>query len=148
MRNLSPHRRFKGPSRAEAKLRPFYQRPWPDDLPTDCPVCGTVFRAGFNIRRGPGKAGRVFRKMAYYGILPCMVLGIILPKIVPSFYEGLKSTYYSWVLLVITVGPPLFFCILSFLMPRSRHLDCKKCGWNRDFSPLPLQTLGSVTNKT
>ncbi len=34
--------------------------------------------------------------------------------------------------------PPMFLGGLSVIMPNSRHLECKKCGWNHDYKPLPI----------
>ena len=43
--------------------------------------------------------------------------------------------------------PPLFLAGLSATMPNSRHLECKKCGWNRDYKPLPLPKLNLGSGK-
>ena len=49
MKNLSPHRRFRGVSNYKASFSPIYRHPWPEDLPAQCPICGTKFITGFNL---------------------------------------------------------------------------------------------------
>jgi hypothetical protein len=43
--------------------------------------------------------------------------------------------------------PPAFLGVISVVMPRSRHLECKKCGWSRDYKTLPPPTFGTEADK-
>ncbi len=136
MRNLTPHRRFKAPPRVKASFRPFYKRPWPEDLPSECAVCGTAFRTNWNLQIGPNRIGRLLRKVSYYSLLPCLIGAFVLPllfeSIVRKFTDGNGGL---WFFALIATPPLLAF--LALVMPLRRHVECKKCGWNRDFQPFP-----------
>lgn len=118
--------------------RPFYEHTWPADLPESCQICGTKFRFTFNLSFGPGRARRFFRSAAYYSVLPCIAIGLVSVWLFPGFFEGFQKQNGFWVFFTIMFFPPLILISLSALMPKSRHVVCKKCGWNRDFKPLPL----------
>ncbi|MBG7607583.1 MAG: hypothetical protein IZT59_06110 [Verrucomicrobia bacterium] len=137
MKNLTPHRSFKGTSLVRSAFRPHYEHPWPADLPASCEDCGTQFRRNFNITHGPGRIGRVLRKIAYYGFLPGMIVGIILPSIIPGLLDVMGEHQPSWLFFGLPILGPLILRVLSLCMPLSRHLMCKKCGWNRDYKSLP-----------
>jgi len=53
-----------------------------------------------------------------------------------------------WAFFAVMFLPPLLLAALSALMPNSRHLECKKCGWNRDYKTLPPPTFDTDPNKT
>jgi hypothetical protein len=141
---MTPSWKFRDMPRPTHSTHPFYVQPWPDDLPEKCGVCGTGFRYGFNLTIGPGKAGRIFRSIAYFGFLPCLLIGgFILPWIFHSFYTSLRGNHGWWAIFGGIFFPPMFLGGLSMTMPQTRHVECKKCGWNHDYKirkakPLPL----------
>jgi hypothetical protein len=134
MKNLSPHRRFRGASYVEPLMHNHYQRPWPEGLPNQCQICGTKFRAGWNIEIGPNRIGRILRKSAKLSILPCMFGVFILPHVVGGFLDNWLAEYGGWYVLVMLFTPAVLG-FASLFAPISRHLVCKKCGWNQDYPP-------------
>jgi len=142
-RQMSPQWKFRDGTGTHADSRPFYEQPWPADLPESCQVCGTKFRFGFNLSSGPGRIGRFLRKIAYVGFLPCLLLGFVLPGIFPGLYRGFNESHAWWLFFGIMFLPPMLLGGLSAMMPASRHLECMKCGWNRDYNPLPLPKIDS-----
>ncbi|MGJ8642354.1 MAG: hypothetical protein ACSHX9_03010 [Luteolibacter sp.] len=146
MKNLS-HLRFKGTTRAETSFRPYYEQPWPSDLPESCQICGTKFRRNFNLTYGLGQVGRRMKAIAYWGFLPCMVIGLVLPGIFPELYGGMRSSGSWWLLFGSMFIPPALLGGLSATMPTSRHLECKKCGWNRDYETARLPLIEGISKK-
>jgi hypothetical protein len=141
MKNLSPHRTFRGPSTIKGSMRPFYQHPWPGDLPPQCSVCGTEFRTGWNLSIGPNRIGRFLRKAAYWAVLPGFFLGFILPAAIPGIYDAMHEKHAAWLFLFVTFAPAPLLFIASQFTSITRHVACKKCGWNRDYpgaKPTPI----------
>jgi hypothetical protein len=136
---MSPSWKFPGEPTPTNLVGPFFVRPWPDDLPEKCEVCGTEFRYGFNLTIGPGKTGRILRAIAYFGFLPFLVIGFILPGIFPDMYYTARKPW--WLFFGVMFIPPMFFGGLSVIMPQTRRVECKKCGWSHDYKirkPAPL----------
>ncbi len=98
-------------------------------------------------RARTGRTGRILRKTAYVSFLPSLITGFFLPGIAPDLYEGLAGNRGFWLFFGIMFIPPLLLAVLSVAMPTSRHLVCKKCGWNRDYKALPAPTSGADTGK-
>lgn len=134
MRYLSPHRKFKGASYVAPLMRNRYQRQWPEDLPNQCQICGTKFRAGWNIKVGPNRAGRILRKSAKLSIVPCMFGVFVVPLLFGDFLHNWLREFGGLYVLILIFTPALIGFV-SLLTPISRHLACKKCGWNQDFPP-------------
>lgn len=101
------------------------------------------FRYGWNLTIGPGKIGRIMRATAYYGFLPCLVIGFILPSIFPEFYAAVSKGW--WLFFFMMFGPPFVLGGLSVIMPGSRLVHCKKCGWKRDF---PLRKIPPLPDRS
>jgi hypothetical protein len=144
VKNLSPHRKFKGPQGVKASFRPYYRQTWPPDLPEDCQICGTKFRQGFNLRIVSGYAGRILKKVAYAIILPSMLLPFAISHFFPDLIVGRAG---GFAFLFFMFFPPAILGFLSAVMPRSRFFECKKCGWNRDYKLLPPPTFGTEPEK-
>lgn len=131
---MNPSWKFSDGTRPTHLAHPFYIHPWPDDLPDKCGVCGTEFRFGFNLTIGPGKTGRILRRIAYFGSLPCLLLGgFIIPVIFPGFFGSLRGSHGWWVIFGSMFIPPMFLGGLSVCMPHTRLVECKKCGWSHDY---------------
>lgn len=136
---------------------PFYLRPWPDDLPEKCGNCGTEFRFGFNLTIGPGKMGRILRGIAYCGALPFLLLGgFMIPVGFPEFFGNLRGNHTWWAIFGGMFLPPMILAGISAIMPRTRLVECKKCGWSHDYnfpklrelnptSPLPSQPSNPIS---
>ena len=138
---MTPSWKFRDVPNAGRLAAPLFVHQWPDDLPDRCGVCGTVFRFGFNLTIGPGKAGRILRKIAYFGFLPFLLIGLVLPGIFPEFYGALRGSHGWWMIFGVMFFPPMLLGGLSVVMPQTRHVECKKCGWNQDYrirKPEPL----------
>ena len=144
---MVPKWRFRDVPQQPNRAGAFFEREWPSDLPESCQVCGTKFRTGFNISHGPGKTGRILRTTAYFSFLPCLVLGPIITSLIPGMYDGFRGSQGWWMLFGSMFIPPLFLAGLSVIMPLSRHLECKKCGWDRDYKPLPPPKLDPGSDK-
>lgn len=110
-------------------------------------MCGTKFRRNFNLAYGPGKIGRKMKSIAYWSFLPCIVIGLILPGIFPDLYGGMRSSPSWWLLFGSMFIPPALIGVISALMPISRHLQCKKCGWSRDYKPAPLPAIENISKR-
>lgn len=130
-------RRFRDVPQKPYSPRPFYEQPWPADLPENCQVCGTKFRFRYNINYGLGRAGRILRRIAYLSLPFGILVGFAIPVVFPDFYESFNKRDGFWFCFAIMLIPPPILAVLSTVMPKSRHLVCKKCGWNRDYKPLP-----------
>lgn len=131
---MTPSWKFRALRHTEYTATPFYIQPWPDDLPGKCGVCGTEFRFGSNLRIGPGKAGRILRGIAYWGFLPFLLFGgFMLPTLAPEFFSHLGGNHQWWSIFAGMFAPPMIFGALSAVMPGSRLVECKKCGWNHDY---------------
>jgi len=139
VKNLSPHRTFKGPAGIKASFRPYYQHAWPDDLPPQCPECDTAFRTSWNLDVVPNRFGRNMRKIAYYSFAPGLFLAFFVPSVFPSVAKLFDGLLVGWLFAILVLGPPLL-AILTFFMPLRRHVECKKCGWNKDYKPLKEET--------
>jgi len=137
---MTPSWKFRDVKQVIRSRGSSYTRPWPEDIPEKCGVCGTRFIHGFNLSVGPGKVGRVLRRIAYFGFLPFLLLGgFVLPVLLPEFFKSLRDNHQSWAVLGMMFFPSLIFGILSVLMPVSRRVQCKKCGWLRDYKlPKPV----------
>ncbi|QTN31776.1 hypothetical protein HZ994_05360 [Akkermansiaceae bacterium] len=139
---MSPSWKFRDVPQDHLRGGQFLSRPWPDDLPDKCGVCGTVFRHGFNLSMGPGKIGRILRNTAYYGFIPFLLLGgFIIPGLFPEFTRNLRGNQGWWVVFGGMFFPPMLLGALSVVMPQSRLVLCKKCGWSHDYKlpkPAPL----------
>jgi hypothetical protein len=133
MDNLSPKWKFTPPSNEKPSLRPFYQHTWPKDLPTECQICGTAFRTGFNLQIGPNRIGRLLKKAAYISFLPCLALPFFAISFFPYVFYGLRGNHGWWLFFAIMFLPPLTMLLLSLFTPIVRHVECKKCGWSRDY---------------
>ncbi len=139
MKNFAPHRKFRGATTIQPTVRPFYQHPWPEDIPSQCQICGTKFSLGWNLRVGPNRIGRFLKKAAYIGFLPCLFGPFLLAFLLPDMIKDLlPGDAWGW-LFVGMFFAPLMFVSLSFFMPISRHVACKKCGWNHDYPPLKMK---------
>lgn len=138
---MTPSWKFRSVPGETRAGRGLYEHPWPSNLPESCEICGTKFRTGFNLTHGAGRIGRILRKTAYVGFLPCLFIGFFSPGLFPSLYKGISENHSFWIFFGTMFIPPLFLAGLSCLMPSSRHVECKKCGWNRDYKPLPLPKL-------
>ncbi|QTN33811.1 hypothetical protein HZ994_16320 [Akkermansiaceae bacterium] len=142
MKNLSPHRKFRGVSTIEPSMRPFYRRKWPEDLPKSCPICGAEFvSTGWNIKVGPNRIGRVLRNAAKWAFLPCMLGAFVVPILFDRFIGDWLSEYGGQYFLVM-ISIPALLGFASLLTPIRRTLECKQCGWNRDYqvgktTPIP-----------
>lgn len=134
VKNLSPHRKFLGPATIKASMRPFYQHPWPTDLPTQCPICGTGFTTGWNIKIGPNRIGRFLRKAAKLSILPCMIGAFVVPLLFSGFFPEWLSENGGWYFLFMLLTAPVLGAA-SLLTPIRRHVECRKCPWNHDYPP-------------
>ncbi|MGJ8642355.1 MAG: hypothetical protein ACSHX9_03015 [Luteolibacter sp.] len=143
MRNLTPHRRFKGVSNYQASFRPYYRRPWPKDLPPECTICGTAFIAGFNLDVGPNKIGRILRSAAFYGFMPCLIGSFAIPYILSYFFEGF-DTGTGGLIFAGLLFTPVILSISSFVMPIKRRVECKKCGWEQYFKTIPDSDLTQI----
>lgn len=134
VKNLSPHRKFVGPATIKSSLRPFYQHAWPKDLPSECPVCGTGFRTGWNLEVEPNRIGRFLRKAARLSFLPCMIGAFIVPLLFDGIFGDWLNQYGGYYFLFMFLTSPVLGAA-SFLAPIRRHVVCKKCDWNHDYLP-------------
>ncbi len=132
MKNLSPHRSFKAPQKLDSNFRPYYQRPWPEDLPDRCEECDNLFRFGWNLTMGPNRLGRFFKKASYVSFLPCLLGTFVVPYLLAKIFVNVNSGVWAFVAYLIFLAP-LYLVITSLFMPVCRHVECKNCGWNRDF---------------
>ncbi len=140
MKNIPSVRTLKGPSTIKGSMRPFYQHAWPDDLPPHCSLCGTEFRTGWNISVGPNRIGRFLRKAAYWSFLPSVLGFLVLPDLLSRMLGGWFVDQQGLLTLFMLVAP-ILLATASFFTPITRHLECKKCGWNRDYpgvKPTPI----------
>lgn len=131
---------MKGPSTIKGNMRPFYQHVWPEDLPPQCQICGEKFRTGWNLTIGPNRIGRNLRKAAYWSFLPCMLGFIFLPDLLFHMFGDWIDDHVGWLTLSVFTAPMLIG-IASFFTPITRHVECKKCGWNRDFPGLKAKPI-------
>lgn len=141
MRNLSPHRKFRGTSTVKAAFRPHYQREWPKDLPEGCQICGTGFRMGWNLQMVPNRMGRWLRKAAYVSFLPCLVAPFFVMSYFPNWLQGLSGSRGWWLFFGFMFFPPMAMSLASLFTPIVRHVACKKCGWNRDYPVVKPETI-------
>lgn len=146
MRNLTPHRRFKGVSNYKASFRPYYRRPWPKDLPPQCTICGTAFITGFNLDIGPSKLGRLLRSAAFYGIMPCFFGSFLIPALISYFIDGFDHSEGALIFLGMLFLPAILV-FFSFVAPIKRRVECKKCGWQKYFDTIPHSDLTKVPTK-
>ena len=124
MDNLPGTKTLKSPPTIKGSMRPFYQHPWPTDLPTQCPVCGNTFRTGWNIEVDHGKIGRFLKNASIYSVVPC-VLGAF--PVAIGFSSG-------WVFFGMIFAPALLY-LASLLLPIRRRVECRKCPWSKDYPP-------------
>jgi len=137
MEDLSPHRKFKGALTKQPLMGQYYEHPWPEDIPNPCQVCGTPFRYGFNMRIGPNRVGRILKKAAYVSALPALFSPFLLISVVDRLRDHPLNEYAA-IICILNIAMPIFFLLGSFFMPISRHVHCKKCGWQKDFPILKL----------
>lgn len=150
MRNLTPHRRFKGVSNYKATFRPYYRRPWPSDLPPQCTICGTKFITGFNLSIGPSKIGRILKKAAFYGIVPCFFGAFAIPATILHFAHEMNDGISAILLSLIFFGMlfmPAILIFFSAVMPIKRRVECKKCRWEKYFDTTPTSDLNQYSTK-
>jgi len=137
MENLSPHRKFRGSALQKPGFRPFYKHKWPEDLPSKCDMCGFIFRTGWNLQIGPNRIGRFLKKAAKISFLPCFIALFAIPSILQHFFPALEideRLTVSFILTMIFLPPVMFF--MSLFAPITRHVQCKKCDWSRDYPGL------------
>ena len=116
-------------------FRPFFQHPWPEDLPSQCPVCGTEFRTGWNIIIGPNRIGRFLHGAAYWSFLPCLFIAPALSCLFPGMYDGMRSNHAAWLFFFLMFGPPPLLLVASKFTPILRSIECMKCDWHHDYPP-------------
>ncbi|MFK7851694.1 MAG: hypothetical protein AB8D78_12015 [Akkermansiaceae bacterium] len=130
MKNLSPHRRFKGIPRPDTRLGTFYRHPWPKDLPPQCSVCGIPFVVGFNLTIGPSKTAQILKKTAAILIMPCWLGALFLPhflvsKLSPPYEDIGAALFFPMVF------TPAILIGIGLSLPTKRCVTCKKCGLTR-----------------
>jgi hypothetical protein len=138
MENLSPHRKFKGPATIKPTFRPFYRFKWPKDLPDQCPICGTGFHTGVNLRIGTNGYGRFMRKAWVYAIIPCGFLIFMGQDLFPETTRKLNQLAEGLpdLMCLILFFVPAVICFLSLFCPIIRHVTCIKCDWKQEFPSL------------
>lgn len=100
-----------------------------------CPICGTEFRAGWNLEVEPNRIGRFLRKAAYWSFLPCLFIGPALFSWFSGTLDGLRGNHAWWLFFFLMFAPSPLLFLASVFMPIRRHVECKKCGWNHDYAP-------------
>ena len=138
MENLSPHRRFRGASYVEPLRGHRYHHPWPKDLPKACEICGTEFRSGWNLEITPNRIGRILGKSAKLAFIPCVIGAFVVPLLFSGIMQDFMQDYGGWYFFGLILTPALLG-FASLFAPIKRHVECKKCGWNRDY-PVPKLT--------
>lgn len=111
----------------------LFEHPWPNDIPSSCPLCGNEFRTGINLAVGPGRAARLVKCIAHGMILPWMLIAVVLLLCFDMPNGGLAGGY---AILGFMFIPSLIMAILGSLLPTSRRVSCK-CGYHKDYSALP-----------
>lgn len=136
MENNSPHFKFKFVESPKPYLRPFYIHKWPKDLPSECQICGTEFRAGINLQIGRNRFCRFLRKAAFVSFVPCLISPFVVEYFFPGIFEGLSNKHTWQIAFAMMFLPTPVLWILSSLGPITRHVTCLKCNWNQDFPSL------------
>jgi hypothetical protein len=108
-----------------------FAKPWPEDIVSTCPRCGSGFETRVNLECGPGKLGRTLKAISYGMIVPWMIIGTILGLNIAATTSGALNGGYA--ILGIVGIPPLLLAVLGNLMPRSRRVRCAKCDWGHDY---------------
>jgi hypothetical protein len=141
MENLSPHKKFEGPAMIKPTLRPFYRFKWPSDLPSECPMCGTKFHTGLNLRTDTNLYGRILRKAWILSIPPCTLMAFIWGYWLPETFNQIETIGNGLTDLIslFLFFVPAILCFLSLLSPSTRHVTCLKCDWKREFPGLKVR---------
>ena len=114
----------------------LFPQPWPEDLPESCPHCNGEFEMSCNLTFGPGRAGRLFRRLAYWGMVPWAILSwvILAMGVVEEFNTSGPG---GMAMIGFFLLPVAIFMPIALFMPNSRRVRCFKCGYCRDFRSLP-----------
>ena len=120
---------LKGDSDYEASFGPTYRPPWPKDLPSQCPLCGTKFITGFNLKICPSKTASRLKTIAIWSIIPSWLLALFNPLLLP---------------LVVV---PAILIFISASLPFKRRLECKKCDTEQFYSLTPTPTPNELAAK-
>ena len=133
------------PGNIKGCLRPNYEFEWPQDLPSRCEMCTNEFKVSSNLKFEPARAARILRKISKISLISSLSGYALIYLVVAVFGTG-NSILQAWIacvailaFLLILSSPILFF--ISIFLPEVRHLECKQCGWSRDF---PIKRLRNI----
>lgn len=121
----------------EGSLRPYYEYNWPEDLPSQCGICGTEFRVRINLQFGPKRTLVILKKISVRSLLASALTLLLI--VAPLAMLNINNPYVDAGIALIAVlacfvfmvAPVLFF--ISIFSPEVRHLRCNQCGWSRDY---------------
>jgi len=96
---------------------------WPTSLPDHCEHCGNGYDIRFALEIGPGRLGRLLRKIA-----PWMTLVMFLLMIVTKLsFFSLSGNGGAMAFAAIILLPSIILWIIGGLLPTKTRLYCFKC---------------------
>jgi len=104
----------------------MFEHPWPDDIPSHCPVCGKELNNEMNLETGFGKAGRFLKRLSGWMVIPWGIIsfGVII------FSDVLSHAFNAAIGVIgIFLAPPIMVYVLSRCMPLARRVKCFGCGF-------------------
>ena len=112
----------------------FLEPCWPDDIPQECPQCGTTLHPKINLSYGLGKLGRASKWTSWWITLPWIpvVFFVVLPWL-NTLPSGNGAGFALGLLFVV---PAALFSVITALCPHTRRVQCFPCKYSKDYAAL------------